>query len=333
MPRPIIAIPIGDPAGIGPEIVLKALCDNTVHGFCRPLVIGDYGVVANVLKLCGLRPKIHVTEQPAGGHYQPGTVDLIDLGNIDLTALAVGRPQAMCGTAAFSYIERSVELAMAGSVDGIATAPINKESLKAAGIAYIGHTEILAALTGTADPLTMFEVRGMRIFFLTRHVSLRQACELITKDRVLDYIIRATAALRRLGITTGTMAVAGVNPHAGEHGLFGREECDHIEPAVREAQSLGMEVVGPIPADSVFYFALAGRFASVLSMYHDQGHIASKTVDFERTVAITNGLPFLRTSVDHGTAFDIAGKGTASAVSMREAIWLAAKYAPYFARV
>ena len=333
MAKPIIAIPIGDPAGVGPEIVVKALGDPTLYQVCRPLVIGDDDVVDNALKQSGLGAKLQWVDRPGDGRYQVGTVAICSVKSVDAGAIVMGQPQARCGSAAFAYIERSVALAMAGEVDAIATAPINKESLKAAGVPHIGHTEMLAELTGTVDPLTMFEVQGMRVFFLTRHVSLRDACGLVTRDRVLDYIVRATTALKRLGVTEGTMAVAGVNPHAGEHGLFGREECDHIEPAVKQAQSLGIDVVGPVPADSVFHFALEGRYTSVLSTYHDQGHVACKTLDFERTIAITNGLPFLRTSVDHGTAFDIAGQGVASAVSMVEAIRLAAKYAPYFTRL
>jgi 4-hydroxythreonine-4-phosphate dehydrogenase len=178
----------------------------------------------------------------------------------------------------------------------------------------------------------MFEVRNMRVFFLSRHVSLRKACDMVTKERILDYIERCTAALRRLGITEGTMAVAGLNPHSGEHGLFGDEEVNEVEPAVKEAQARGFSVVGPVSADSVFHLALQGRYNSVLSLYHDQGRIATKTLDFERTISITNGLPFLRTSVDHGTAFDIAGTGKASEVSMTEAILLAAKYSLKFRR-
>lgn len=330
MANPIIAIPVGDPGGIGPEIVVKALSDPTLYQVCRPLVIGDYDVVNDALKQSGLGAKLRLADRPGDARYHVGTVNICGVQSVDVGAILMGQPQASCGKAAFSYIERAVNLAMAREVDAIATAPINKESLKAAGVPHIGHTEMLAELTGTVDPLTMFEVRGMRVFFLTRHVALRDACRLVTRERVLDYIVRATAALQRLGVRVGAMAVAGLNPHAGEHGLFGREECDHIEPAVRQAQSLGIDVVGPIPADSVFHFALQGRYTSVLSTYHDQGHVACKTLDFERTIAITNGLPFLRTSVDHGTAFDLAGKGVASAVSMVEAIRLAAKYAPYF---
>jgi 4-hydroxythreonine-4-phosphate dehydrogenase len=331
MANPIVAIPVGDPAGIGPEIVVKALSDPTLYQVCRPLVIGDYDVINDALKHSGGGAKLRLTDRPGDGRYHVGTVNIYGVQSVDVRTIVRGQPQALCGKAAFAYIERAVNLAMAREVDAIATAPINKESLKAADVPHIGHTEMLAELTGAVDPLTMFEVRGMRVFFLTRHVALRDACRLVTRERVLDYIVRATAALRRLGVTVGAMAVAGLNPHAGEHGLFGREECDHIEPAVRQAQSLGIDVVGPIPADSIFHFALQGKYTSVLSTYHDQGHVACKTLDFERTIAITNGLPFLRTSVDHGTAFDIAGKGIASAVSMVEAIRIAAKYAPYFA--
>jgi 4-hydroxythreonine-4-phosphate dehydrogenase len=332
MPRPIIAIPLGDPAGIGPEIVVKALAEESIWAMCCPLVVGDRKVVANALEVCNGSAHLQVIENPAEGRYEKDTIDLIDLDNVDMTTLSIGQSQAMCGRAAFEFIERSVNLALNRTVDALATTPINKESLRAAEIPQIGHTEILAELTDTHDPLTMFEVHGMRVFFLSRHVSLREACDLVTKHRVLDYIIRCTQALKKLGVEGGTMAVAGLNPHSGEHGLFGREEMDHVEPAIKEARQLGYDVEGPIGADSVFHFALAGRYNSILSLYHDQGHIATKTLDFERTISITNGLPFLRTSVDHGTAFDIAGTGTASAVSMIEAIALAAKYAPYFIR-
>ena len=236
----------------------------------------------------------------------------------------------MCGRAAYEYIEKSIELANAGEVAAVSTTPINKESLKAGNINFIGHTEIFGALTGTKDPLTMFEVHGMRVFFLTRHVSLRKACDLVTKERIKDYVKRCKEVLEKLGVTEGTMAIAGLNPHSGEHGLFGDEEVIHVTPAVEELRAEGYDVVGPIGADSVFHLALQGRFNSVLSLYHDQGHIATKTLDFERTIAITGGMPILRTSVDHGTAMDIAGKGIASEISMVEAILLGAKYSKNF---
>ena len=214
-------------------------------------------------------------------------------------------------------------------IDAIAITPINKEALRAAHVNYIGHTEILGALSHSRDPLTMFEVDGLRVFFLTRHMSLREACDAVKKDRVLEYIRRCTKALQQLGVK-GKMAVAGLNPHSGEHGLFGWEEVKEIAPAVAQAQQEGYDVVGPIGPDSVFHQALQGRYQAVLSLYHDQGHIATKTYDFERTIAVTLDMPFLRTSVDHGTAFDIAGKGIVSDISMIEAIRLAAKYAPNF---
>jgi 4-hydroxythreonine-4-phosphate dehydrogenase len=330
--RPVIGIPLGDPAGIGPEIVVKALRDRNIYERCKPVVIGDKNVAAQALGFCSLNSNINVISLPAAGVFENGTIDLVDLNNVDINQLKIGEVQALGGKAAFEYIKRSVEMALSGSVDAIATTPINKESLKAANVPFIGHTEILAGLTGTKDPLTMFEVNNMRVFFLSRHVSLRKACDMITKERILDYIERCTKALERLGITEGTMAVAGLNPHSGEHGLFGDEEVKEVAPAVREAQARGFKVVGPVSADSVFHLALQGRYNSVLSLYHDQGHIATKTLDFERTIAITNGLPFLRTSVDHGTAFDIAGTGVASEVSMAEAILLAAKYSLRFSR-
>lgn len=327
---PRIAIPLGDPAGIGPEIVVKALAENEIYELSKPLVVGDAQVVRQALEFCGLNLNVHSVNKADEGIYQVGTVDVIDLRNVDIHTLRMGQVQAQGGRAAFEYIQRSVEKALAHEVDAIATTPINKESLRAAGVDYIGHTEILAGLTGTHDPLTMFEVRNMRVFFLTRHVSLRKACDLVTHERILDYIHRCHQALKRLGVTEGTMAVAGLNPHSGEHGLFGDEEVNHVIPAVEEAQKQGYKVAGPIGADSVFHLALMGKYNSVLSLYHDQGHIATKTLDFERTIALTIGLPFLRTSVDHGTAFDIAGTGKASPVSMMEAIRLAAKYSPQY---
>ena len=330
MTKPIIAITLGDPAGVGPEIVVKSLLYPKVYEICQPLVIGDKAVIAQTLPLVNSTAILQVVDKPLAGKYEFGTIDLIDLQNLDCSQRVMGTIQARCGQAAYDYIKMAVKLALNGEVTAIATAPINKESLRAAQVNQIGHTEILAELSHTPDPLTLFEVRGMRVFFLSRHVSLRQACDLVTKARVLEYIIRCTEALQRLGVTEGTMAVAGLNPHSGEHGLFGDEEVKQIEPAVKAAQARGYQVVGPISADSVFHQALQGQYSAVLSLYHDQGHIATKTVDFERTVSITNGLPFLRTSVDHGTAFDIAGKGIASAVSMIEAIRLAAQYSPHF---
>lgn len=330
MAKSLIAVPIGDPAGVGPEIVAKALVLPQVFEAADCVVIGDRAIMENAIKIAGVDLTLNVISAPEGGDFREGILNLIDLHNIDMSKFEFGKVNGMCGKAAYEYIAKCIELANAGRVDAVATTPINKESLRAGGVDFIGHTEIFGALTGTEDPLTMFETNGMRIFFLTRHVSLREMLDLITKDRIKDYVVRCLEALKRLGVTDGTMAVAGLNPHSGEHGLFGWEEVNEITPAVEELQAEGYSVVGPIGADSVFHQAALGRYNSVLSLYHDQGHIAAKTLDFEKTIAITNGMPILRTSVDHGTAFDIAGKNIASEVSMAEAILLAAKYAPNF---
>ncbi|WP_339062695.1 4-hydroxythreonine-4-phosphate dehydrogenase PdxA [Fusobacterium polymorphum] len=330
--RTKIAIPMGDPAGVGPEIVVKTAVSKEILDLCDLVVIGDKNVLEKAIEICQVDLKIHTIKNVEEGKYEKGILNVIDLENVDMNTLEYGQIQGMCGKAAFEYIKKCVELAMEHKVDAIATTPINKESLKAGNVNYIGHTEILGDLSNSRDPLTMFEVDNMRVFFLTRHMSLRKACDAITKERVLEYIERCTKALKQLGVS-GKMAVAGLNPHSGEHGLFGDEEVKEITPAIEEAQKLGYDVVGPVGADSVFHQALQGRYAAVLSLYHDQGHIATKTYDFERTIAITLDMPFLRTSVDHGTAFDIAGKGIVSAVSMIEAVKLAAKYAPNFKNI
>lgn len=290
--RPKIGITAGDPAGIGPEIVAKTLQDAGILELCEPVVFGP-----------------------------------VDPAEIAALGIKTGEVSAAGGRIAFEAIEQAVQAAKRGEIDAVATAPINKESLRAAGVPFIGHTEILAGLTDSDDPLTLFETLGLRSFFLSRHVSLREACDLVTEERVYRYLIRSTLALKNdLGIEEPLIAVAGLNPHCGEHGLFGNEERQ-VEAAIERAQKDGIRVAGPIGADSVFHLAKIGRYDAVLSLYHDQGHIACKTLDFERTISLTLGLPFLRTSVDHGTAFDIAGTGKASAVSMIEAVKVAARYA------
>jgi 4-hydroxythreonine-4-phosphate dehydrogenase len=328
--KPIIAIPIGDPAGIGPEIVSKAIADASTINIARCVVIGDKKVIENAIKITNTNLKVHTINDVNDGIYEKGYINIIDLANIEFSELEIGKVSGMCGRAAYEYIVKSIELAKNHKVNAISTAPINKESLKAGNINFIGHTEIFASLTKTEDPLTLFEVHNLRVFFLSRHVSLKKACELVKKDRIKDYVKRCLKVLNQLGITEGTMAIAGLNPHSGEHGLFGDEEVLEVIPAVQELKDEGYNVSGPIGADSVFHLALKGYYNSVLSLYHDQGHIATKTLDFERTISITGGMPILRTSVDHGTAFDIAGTGKASAVSMIEAIRLAVKYYPGF---
>lgn len=330
--KPLIAVPIGDVAGVGPEITVKALSDSHCFRSARCVVIGDKNIIEKAIKITGSTLIVNLIDDPQDGDYSEGLLNLIDLKNIDMDTFEIGRVQAMCGRAAYEYIEKSISFALAKKVDAIATTPINKEALRMAGINHIGHTEIFAELTGTKDPLTMFEVRGLRVFFLTRHISLAQACDMVSKERIIDYVVRCTEVLKHLGVSGGTMAVAGLNPHSGEHGLFGNEEIEFIVPAIEKLKEMGYKVDGPIGADSVFHLALKGRYNSVLSLYHDQGHIATKTLDFDRTIAITGGMPILRTSVDHGTAMDIAGKNLASEISMIEAILLAAKYSPSFVK-
>ncbi len=332
MSKPLIAVPIGDPAGVGPEIVVKTLASDEAMNAADVIVIGSKKIVEQAIGITGVTLKVNTVTSPAFGDYSKGILNLIDIDNIDMAKFAFGKVSGMCGKAAYEYIEKSIELAMNSEVVAVATPPINKESLRAGNVNFIGHTEIFGALTHTPDPLTLFQVHSLRVFFLTRHVSLLQMLGMITKDRIKDYVKRCTEALHKLGVTEGTMAVAGLNPHSGEHGLFGFEEVNVIAPAVNELIAEGYNVAGPVPADSVFHQAHQGKYNSVLSLYHDQGHIATKTLDFERTISITAGMPILRTSVDHGTAFDIAGKNQVSAVSMIEAVKLAALYGPNFCR-
>jgi len=329
MNKPIIGVPIGDPAGIGPEIAIKSAIDERVLAVSNPLLIGDVNVLKNIIDLYKLPVELKEVDDPRLVVFEKNVIYVYPVNNIDMNKLVLGKVDAMCGQAAFEYIKASVDLSNKEFIKAIATTPINKESLKAANVPFIGHTEIYAALSDTHDPLTMFEIEKLRVFFLSRHVSLRKAIDMVKKERVMDYIKRSHEALERLGVK-GTIAVAGLNPHSGEHGLFGWEEVEEIVPAIEEMQRQGYDVVGPVPADSIFAIGLSGKWAAILSLYHDQGHIATKTYDFHRTISITNGMPFLRTSVDHGTAMDIAGKNIANEISMSEAIILAAKYAPYF---
>ena len=286
-------------------------------------------ILEKAIEVCEVEMTINVIEDPKDGVYNNKTLNLVNIDNIDMDKFVPGEVSGMCGKAAFEYLAKSVDYAMNSKVKAIATTPLNKESFKAGNVPYIGHTEVLEDLTKTYNPLTMFQVRDLRVFFLSRHVSLRKACDLVTEENMYEFIVRSKEALRQLGIENPKMAVAGLNPHCGEHGLFGDEERE-IEPAIERARKEGIDVVGPIGADSVFFFGLQGKFDAVLSLYHDQGHIATKTVDFHRTISLTNNMPFLRTSVDHGTAFDIAWKNIANEVSLVEAIRLAGEYAPNF---
>jgi len=325
-----VVVPMGDPAGIGPEIVVKALAKKSVYDDANIVIVGDAKILDQANKICKTNLGIKSVNDIKDGDYTPGILNVYDLDLIDMDAFEFGTVQKQCGHAAHEYIQKAADLCINGDAVAMATTTINKESLVAAGIKELGHTDILAKITGVKDPLTMFQVQDLRVTFYSKHVSLKEACDLISKDGIKHYVKRTIDSLDTLGVENPKVAVAGLNPHSGEHGLFGNEEVNSITPAVEELQEEGVNVYGPIGADSVFYQALHGKYDGVLSLYHDQGHIATKTLDFYRTVSITHDLPFLRTSVDHGTAFDIAGQGIASEVSLDEAIKLAAKYAKPF---
>lgn len=318
MSKPKIGITMGDPAGVGPEIVVKALSDKDLRQSSDLVVFGDEQVFWQTAQSLNLADTLAKT----------GEFRFVDSQVVGSDLVPMGKVSAIGGQAAYAAIGNAVQAAKRGEIQALATAPINKESLRAAGVPFIGHTEILAGLTGASDPLTLFIVHDLRVFFLSRHLSLAEACAYVTRDNLISFTEKAYAELKRLVRQEKPhLAIAALNPHGGEHGLFGIEEMKEIEPSIEILQRDGINVSGPYPADSVFHRALQGEFAAVVSLYHDQGHIATKMVDFERTISLTLGLPFLRTSVDHGTAFDIAGQGIASPVSMIEAVKMAVRYA------
>jgi len=325
--RPVIGVTMGDPAGIGPEIAVKAVLKPEVRSVCKPVVIGDLAHIKRTAEQLGLKASFKAVDSPRKAKGEHGLVEVLDLKNVDLDTFKLGQVSVEGGQAAIEYIEKATECALNGEVDAVATGPINKQAIQLAGTPYIGHTEMLGGLCGVEHPLMMFWVQGARIFFLTRHVSLAEALKAVKRERIVETVVHIVKALQRLGIKRPLVAVAALNPHASDEGLTGDEEAREIAPAIEELKAEGYNVVGPVPADTVFHKALGGAYDAVLSLYHDQGHIAAKTVDFYGTVSVTFGLPFIRTSVDHGTAYDIAGKGLADSRSMEEALKLAAQLA------
>ena len=338
--RPLLAITMGDVAGIGPEIIAKALDTDEVYDVCRPLVIGDVDAMNMGLEVAGLRLAIKKVDSPADGLYIRGTIDMISLDNVDTSYLIMGRPQSMAGKASVEFVLKAAEMAMRNEVDGMVTAPLNKEAMHMAGYKYPGHTELLAELAHTQDYAMMLIAGSLRVVHVTTHVSLREVPDLITKDRVFKKIRVAHEAARSLGFDRPRIGVSGLNPHSGEGGLFGREEIEVIAPAIDEARKAGMIAEGPVPPDTVFSKAVGGIYDIVVAMYHDQGHIPVKLQGFrfdEATgtwedvsgVNTTVGLPFVRTSVDHGTAYGKAGRreGTANPQSLIDAIKTAAQMA------
>ena len=328
MNAPVIAITMGDAAGVGPEVVVKALAHTEIYDTLRPLVIGDAGRLAKAAAVCGVSVAVRPVDGPAAADFQPGTIDTVDLGLVPAD-LPFGQLSPVAGDAAFRYVERAVALAVAGEVDAICTAPLNKEALHAGGHVYPGHTEILADLTGTPEVSMMLSAPALRVVHCTTHIGLVDAVERIDAGLVERTIRRGHETLVRSGIAAPRIAVCGINPHAGENGLFGHgEEETKVAPGVAAARADGIDATGPLPADTVFFRAVRGDFDLVVAMYHDQGHCPVKVLGLESGVNITIGLPVVRTSVDHGTAFDIAGTGTADERSMLEALRQAADLAP-----
>lgn len=340
---PIIAVTMGDPAGIGPEIALKAALDPDVRRVARPVIVGSFAVLEAVAKALGIDAMLMPVSDSGDGVRFPSTHDrhvvpVLDLANITPANYVPGEVSAVCGRAAYAYIERAIELATADAVHAVATAPIHKEALHQAGVPFPGHTEIFTALTGSPSSAMMLVADNLRVSHVTTHVALADVPQLVRKERVLRVIALTHDALRRMGVASPKVAVAGVNPHCGEGGLFGDEETREIRPAVLAAQEQGIPAYGPFPADTLFVRAAAGEFDAVVAMYHDQGHIPVKLLGFKvdprsgrwidvTGVNVTLGLPIIRTSVDHGVAFDLAGTGTASHASMVQAIVLAAALA------
>jgi 4-hydroxythreonine-4-phosphate dehydrogenase len=325
---PIIALTTGDPAGVGPEIVVKALAEGSWAGHLVPVVIGDAAIVEQVVEGCQLELKVRTIASPEEATATPGVVELLDCGVVD--TVVYGAVDAAAGRAAIAYIERACELAREGRVHGLVTGPINKEAIWAAGSPFLGHTEMLAHLFAVPeqDAVTMFLLGKMKIFFLTRHHSLRDAVDLLDEDMIARFLGRVQEVIGDLGVTDPYLALAALNPHGGENGNLGVEERDILAPGVAKARKAGVNVVGPVPADAVFYQARQGKYDGVIALHHDQGHIAAKTVDFFGTVACELGLPVIRTTVDHGTAFDIAGKWQADARGQTAALLAAAEMAP-----
>jgi 4-phospho-D-threonate 3-dehydrogenase / 4-phospho-D-erythronate 3-dehydrogenase len=324
--KPILGISLGDVAGVGPEIAIKALQSSRVWDVCRPFLIGDGSVVSAYLRQIMPTAKWEPVAHPRDIPSREG-IYLLDCRNIDFSQVQVGQVSRACGEAALEYIRRGVELCLHGGMDALVTAPIHKEAVQLAGIDAPGHTEYLARLCGIREVRMLLVVDQLRALHLTTHLSLRKAIEAVKKERIVESIEFAARALQQLKIAGARIAVPGLNPHAGEGGLFGQEEKEEIYPAVEEARRRGFCVSGPIPPDTVFYRMERGEFDLVIALYHDQGHIPLKLKGFDRGVNITVGLPIIRTSVDHGTAFDIAGKLTASPDSLIQALLLAARMA------
>lgn len=327
--KPIVGITMGDAAGVGPEIIIKSLLSEDVYEWCQPLVIGDAKFLENAKQVVGAEDvTIQSIEDVRDGHFAKGTVPCIDLDLLP-SDLPVGQVSAESGNAAYQYLAKAIELAKQGDIQAICTAPLNKEALHLGGHKYPGHTEILAQLTDTEDYAMMLSAPSLKVIHVTTHVGIIDAVKQINPARVYSVVKMADDTLKKAGIEKPKIAVCGINPHAGENGLFGYgEEEEKVVPGVERAQAEGVDVQGPLPADTLFFRAVRGDFDIVVAMYHDQGHGPIKVLGLDAGVNITVGLPIIRTSVDHGTAFDIAGKGIADEKSLIEAIRQGVELAP-----
>lgn len=326
--RPIVAVTMGDPVGIGPEIIIKALSLAELSRLSRPVVIGDARVMKNAMKYSKASPvALKEIKRLDEGDYRTGIINILDMDNVDSHKMKIGKVSVEAGRASVKYIERAIDLAMDKKVDAIATGPINKEAINKAGFRFDGHTELLTKRTGAKHSAMMFLSDSIRVMLVTTHLPLSQVAKEIDKKKVLGVIKLADKELTELLGKRPRIGVAGLNPHAGEAGIFGSEEEKIISPAIEEAKKSGINVKGPISADAIFYLANLNMFDIVIAMYHDQGLIPLKLLSFNKSVNVTVGLPIIRTSVDHGTGFDIAGKGWANPSSMIQAIKVAAMMA------
>jgi 4-hydroxythreonine-4-phosphate dehydrogenase len=338
--KPRIAITLGDPAGIGPEIIAKTLADPETYRICRPFVVGEGNAMQMGIDVAGQNLKIHTIEKPREAIFSYRTIDLIDLKNLDPAKIEMGRPAATTGAASIQFVIHAADLALAGEVDAIVTAPLNKEAIHMGGYSYPGHTELLAEMSGTSEYAMMLATGKLRVIHVTTHIPFREIVDHLTIERVHSTINIAHDACLSLGIENPRIAVAGLNPHSSDGGIFGDEEDTIIKPAIEETQARGLNVEGPVPPDTVFGKAAGGLYDIVVAMYHDQGHIPVKLLGMKYDdtagswesvsgVNITLGLRFIRASVDHGTAYGKAGRreGTANPESLKEAIRYAVQMA------
>ena len=327
--RPLMGITMGDACGIGPEVILKALAREESYRVCKPLVIGHTDILERDMAMAGVRLDVRVVDRPEDGAFEFGCVDVWSPVDVDMDQIAMGETCCEAGRAAAEWVICAVDLAMADRIDGIVTAPLNKEAMNLAGYLYAGHTELLAEKSGAGRAHLMLASDRLTVSHVTGHIALHEVPDRLMVDLICDTVRLTRDVLVGLGKIDPKIAVCGLNPHAGENGLFGSEDAEIIRPAVEKALSEGWRVDGPLPADTTFLKVYNGLYDGVVAMYHDQGHVPAKLVAFDEAVNVTLGLPIVRTSVDHGTAYDIAGKGIAKAVNMLQAIRVGSKLAIY----